>query len=80
MQIKLTLCQSCTRLHDWYPTSLEELKKPRTCDAYPEGIPADILEGTGDHRNPRPDDNGLFYELMAGGEDLLNTWQQTVGK
>lgn len=36
----------------------------RTCDAFPSGIPASILNGENDHKNPYPGDNGIRFELL----------------
>ena len=32
------------------------------CDAYPAGIPDEILLGELDHHNPLPGDNGIQFE------------------
>ena len=32
------------------------------CEAYPDGIPSDIMLGEVDHRKKRPGDNGLKYK------------------
>jgi hypothetical protein len=65
----VNICDSCLFLR--IPESYSA--KP-TCDAYPDGIPADIWWGGSDHRQPREDDNGLQYGLMPGREDLLDRW------
>lgn len=33
-----------------------------TCDAFPDGIPAEILTNRFDHTRPHPNDNGIQYE------------------
>lgn len=37
-----------------------------TCTAFPGGIPADILDGRNQHREPYPGDNGIRYERDPG--------------
>jgi len=32
------------------------------CDAFPDGIPNEILTGEIDHHKPHPDDNGIQFE------------------
>src|SRR5918999_875933 len=33
-----------------------------TCDAYPRGIPPEILGDYGSHKRPQPGDNGIWWE------------------
>ena len=40
----------------------------RTCAAFPEGIPPEILGGGFDHREPHPDDNGVQFEARPESE------------
>lgn len=45
-------CWTCVRKHT----------TGATCDAFPLGIPQDILTGANQHRKPFPGDNGLQYK------------------
>lgn len=52
----LPLCLACSRSRHVAPDD------PWTCDAYPDGIPPDILAGE-DHRRPRGDEaGGLVFD------------------
>lgn len=56
------LCASCKHL----TTPIET--RPPVCDAYPEGIPFEIVTGTVRHRKEHPGDNGIQYEKLTKGD------------
>lgn len=39
-----------------------------TCRAFPDGIPADIIESDADHTQPYPGDHGIRYAPMTPAE------------
>lgn len=57
------MCVSCKRRRaDW------------ACDAYPGGIPEQILAGDWDHRLPKPGDNGLLYDPEPDAPPQMPWW------
>lgn len=38
------------------------------CDAYPEGIPTEIMDGSETHFEARPGDHGVRFEIEDGPE------------
>lgn len=51
------MCMTCSRLREGL-----------VCEAYPDGIPEEILDNRVDHRVPQPGDRGLHYEPQEGAE------------
>lgn len=52
---KRPLCATCEHFHT-------ENKESNTCDAFPDGIPWEIIKGKVDHREPYEGDNGIQYK------------------
>jgi hypothetical protein len=57
--INTTACASCRRFN-----RKDVLND--TCEAFPKGIPEEILRGDNNHRNPSIGDRGLRYEPLLG--------------
>lgn len=44
--------------------SCKHYNKDLKCDAFPSGIPDEILTGVVDHNNPYPGDHNIRFELQ----------------
>ena len=51
------MCVSCKRANN-----------SGTCEAYPDGIPEEIIMNDWDHRVPQPGDHGLQFVLKEGAQ------------
>lgn len=53
-----------------------------TCEAFPAGIPQDLLTAGGDHHAERPGDHGIRFELdraHAAAVEAFEQWRRTFG-
>lgn len=64
-----SLCRACLRLRDGV-----------SCDAFPGGIPDEIIRYGGDHRDPTRGDHGLQFSLDPGKRQEFEDWDQTFGE
>lgn len=53
-------CASCKHYRGLKPVG--EWDTQQVCDAFPDGIPEELLVGDVDHRKPYPGDNGIRFE------------------
>jgi hypothetical protein len=49
-----------------------------SCSAFPDGIPAEILDSEADHRRPYPGDRGIRFELKK--QELTGSARITAAK
>lgn len=75
-----TICDACAHLRraDLALPPVEDA--PMNCDAFPDGIPAEIWRGDFDHRASFPGDSGITFELEEGCEDVLQMWESRSGE
>lgn len=65
------ICDSC--VHLGRPVAYGD---PARCTAFPTGIPEDIYFEGADHREPRPGDNGIQWEIMEGFDWALTIYER----
>lgn len=74
----ISQCMLCSHCHVETP-----VPTGWSCDAYPEGIPEDLVSGVVDHRQPADGDRGIRWEpLMDGDKHPSDTvpWHLVVCK
>ena len=59
-----TLCSKCTRFNP-------EVTDNDVCEAFPAGIPRDVLSGEVNHNHPVEGDQGLRFNPTPGFEYLV---------
>ena len=59
---KAPICMKCKRYRD------KDGKQGMNCDAYPNGIPIEILTGEHDHTEPYEGDHGIQFEPVEDSE------------
>ncbi len=80
MRRRPSICDACARLQKRSnpgAVSTLDLVIP-FCEAFPERVPREIYTGQFDHRAPYPGDNGIRFELRAGGENTLQSYERSV--
>jgi hypothetical protein len=71
------ICFACRHLHPGLVRVTDTPPEgPSTCDAFPDGIPDEIMLGGVDHRRPLPGDGGIRFELAEGREGDLAAYEQ----
>jgi len=50
----------------WYCARLQEGPDEFNCEAFPDGVPAAIVDMVHDHRLPYPGDRGTLFLIRAG--------------
>ena len=53
------ICLECKHFHR------DSKREGFTCDAFPDGVPEEIIMGEFDHRKPHPDDRGIQFESVS---------------
>jgi hypothetical protein len=64
----LPICYFCTRFN----------RKDFTCEAYPKGIPVEILHEAFDHRNEYKGDGGIRFELNKKETEAFNKIKEII--
>jgi hypothetical protein len=75
-----SICDSCDRLRKRSNLEAESSldKWIPYCEGFPDRVPREIYTGRFDHREPYPGDNGIRFQLGAGGERALRAYENSV--
>ena len=61
--LRLSNCRACLHYHPAGDEATITGVMRLTCDAFPDGIPVEILRGDNPHTEPYPGDGGLRFAL-----------------
>jgi hypothetical protein len=75
-QLRPNLCVACT--HRKQLITLPGTNRVSTCDAFPDGIPVGILDGSFDHRLPHPNDGGVRFSMEPWGEPYVKAYEASL--
>lgn len=77
MKREVTICDSCAHLDRTTNFGPYDPQATARCNAFPQGIPADIWFLGQDHRDPIADEV-FTYEMEPGREDTLRGWLERI--
>ncbi|MEO3798439.1 hypothetical protein [Nonomuraea sp. B1E8] len=75
MRRRPSICDACARLRQ-QPDAGPAGRYTPFCEAFPDGIPAEIYTGGFDHRHPWPGDGGVRFAMRAGGERAFQAYRR----